>query len=249
MTEGTAKRSFSRRPRAERMQEIEAAARDVFSRNGFAAASISEIAAGAGVVEGTIYKYYENKRDLLLTVLVRWYESMIADYVDQLAGVTGLRNRLHFVIWRHLKSIKDNPDLCRLFYAEVRGSEDYYQSTLYRLNREYTNVLMRILRDGMAQGELRPDLSIALVRDVIFGGIEHHVAPFLARRGDLDVERVAGQLTEMVVSGIAVPPPAPATIGLEAAVRRLERVAERLDRGDGREVDGQEADGRGTGRC
>ncbi|SMF04554.1 transcriptional regulator, TetR family [Tistlia consotensis] len=229
MSEAAGKRSFSRRPRAERMEQIEAAARDVFSRNGFAAASISEIAAGAGVVEGTIYKYYENKRDLLLTVLQRWYESMIADYVDQLAGVAGLRNRLRFVIWRHLKSIKDNPDLCRLFYAEVRGSDDYYESTLYRLNREYTNVLMRILRDGMAAGELRPDLSIALVRDMIFGGIEHHVATFLARRGELDVERAAEQLTDMVMAGIVQPPPAPASLGLEAAVRRLERVAERLD--------------------
>jgi len=224
-----AKRSFSRRPRAERMQQIEAAAREVFSRNGFAAASMSEIAAGANVVEGTIYKYYENKRDLLVTVIRRWYEAMIADYADQLAGVTGLRNRLRFVVWRHLKSIKDNPDLCRLFYAEVRGSEDYYQSTLYRLNREYTNVLMRILRDGMASGELRPDLSIALVRDTVFGGIEHHVAPFLARRGELDVERVADQLTDLVMAGIVQPPASPAPLALEAAVRRLEQVAERLD--------------------
>jgi AcrR family transcriptional regulator len=229
MTEAAGKRSFSRRPRAERMEQIEAAARDVFSRHGFAAASISEIAAGAGVVEGTIYKYYENKRDLLLTVLRRWYEAMIADYVAQLAGLTGLRNRLRFVIWRHLKSIKDNPDLCRLFYAEVRGMDDYYQSTLYRLNREYTNVLMRILRDGVAAGELRPDLSIALVRDTIFGGIEHCVAPFLARRAELDVEQTADQLTAMVMAGIAQPPPPPASLGLEAAVRRLERVAERLD--------------------
>ncbi len=228
MTSAAAKRSFVRLPRERRMRDIEAAAREVFSRNGFAAASMSEIAAGAGVVEGTIYKYYESKRELLLTVIRRWYESMIADYLEQLAGIEGTRARLRSVIWQHLRSIKANPDLCRLFYAEVRTLDDYYDSALYKLNRDYTHVLMDILRDGIARGEVRPDISVTLVRDVIFGGVEHHVTSFLARRGDFDLEVVTRQLTDMVMAGIALPEKAPAP--LDAALERLEKVAERLDR-------------------
>ncbi len=229
------KRNVVRLPRARRMREIEAAARDVFSRNSYAMSSMAEIAEGAGVVEGTIYKYYENKRDLLLTVLRHWYEGMIAEFLDKLSGIEGTEARIHCVIWQHLKSIRDNPDLCRLFYAEVRSSEDYFEGQLYHLNRDYTRVLMDIVRGGIARGELREDLSVTLVRDVIFGGIEHLVTPFLSRRGDFDHDTVARQLTALVMAGIARPAE---TAGhgpgsLSAAIERLERVADRLDRSSG----------------
>jgi len=226
-----ARRNVVRLPRERRMRDIEAAARDVFSRNGYALASMAEIAEGAGVVEGTIYKYFENKRVLLLTVLQHWYEGMIAEFLDKLSGIEGTEARIHCVIWQHIKSIRENPDLCRLFYAEVRSSEDYFDGQLYRLNRDYTRVLMDIVRGGIARGELREDVSVTLVRDVIFGGIEHHVASYLNRRGDFDPDAVARQLTYLVMAGISRPADAPAMspASLRAAIERLERVADRID--------------------
>ena len=221
------KRKVSRLPRARRIEEIEAAARAVFSRRGYDGASMTEIAANAGVVEGTIYKYFENKRDLLLKVIERWYLGMIADYSAQLPGITGSRNRLRFVIWRHLRSIKDNPDLCRLVFNEVRSGDDYFQNVVYRLNRQYTDLLLGILRDGAATGDLRADMPVALLRDVVYGAIEHHVWGFLSGRGDLDVDRTADQLTELLFGGIG--PGADPSDGLAPAVARLGRLTDRLE--------------------
>ena len=62
------KRSFVRLPREKRMRDIEKAARLVFSQHGFDAAPVNEIAAEAGISEGSIYKFYTNKRDLLHTI-------------------------------------------------------------------------------------------------------------------------------------------------------------------------------------
>ena len=53
----------------ERRTQILKAATDVFTRNGFAAATIPEIARGAGMAVGTIYLYYPNKRELLIAVI------------------------------------------------------------------------------------------------------------------------------------------------------------------------------------
>ena len=65
----TVRRTVVRLSRDERMRDIVAAARKVFIERGFDAASTAEIAANAGVAEGTIYKYFESKRDVLLAVI------------------------------------------------------------------------------------------------------------------------------------------------------------------------------------
>ena len=53
----------------QRQRQIIDAAIDVFSRKGFAEATTHEIAKEAGVAVGTIYKYFNNKRDLLVKVV------------------------------------------------------------------------------------------------------------------------------------------------------------------------------------
>jgi AcrR family transcriptional regulator len=53
----------------ERRTQILKAATDVFTRKGFAAATIPEIARGAGMAVGTIYLYYPNKRELFIAVI------------------------------------------------------------------------------------------------------------------------------------------------------------------------------------
>jgi TetR/AcrR family transcriptional regulator, fatty acid metabolism regulator protein len=55
------------------------AAREVFEEKGYDGALISDIAERAQVVEGTIYRYFENKRALLTSVVERWYAGMLSD--------------------------------------------------------------------------------------------------------------------------------------------------------------------------
>lgn len=70
----------SRLPRAQRVGDILAAARQVFAEHGFAAASIAEIASKAGVAEGTIYKFFDSKRHLVVSVIESWYDDMLAEF-------------------------------------------------------------------------------------------------------------------------------------------------------------------------
>ena len=226
MSPSPEKRAVVRLPRAERMHQIESAARKLFHKHGYTAARISEIAADAGISEAAIYKFYSNKRDLLHTLLKDWYMGMLDDFYEKLEGVEGARNRIKVIIWQHLKSIRECPDLCRLFYSEVRSMPDYYDTELYELNRRYTLVLVDVVKTGIASGELRPDTSSALVRDVIFGGIEHRVTPFLMGRSDIDIDEMSTQLCDLVCQGICTPD---AGQDMDRLMARLERVADRLD--------------------
>lgn len=122
------RRPATRLAREQRVGDILVAARDVFCEKGYEHTAVSEIAARIGVVEGTVYKYFESKRDLLLKVLENWYEEMFGDYARDLSGIQGARARLRLLVWRHLRSIRDYPLLCRLMFREVRSEHDYVGS-------------------------------------------------------------------------------------------------------------------------
>jgi AcrR family transcriptional regulator len=55
------------------------AAIKVFSQKGFNGATTKEIAQEAGVAEGTIFRYFSTKKDILHQILMRTVEIVIAD--------------------------------------------------------------------------------------------------------------------------------------------------------------------------
>jgi AcrR family transcriptional regulator len=213
--------------REQRVADILGAAREVFCEKGYEAAGVAEIAVRLGIVEGTIYKYFDSKRELLLRVLEHWYEQMFGDYERDLAGVAGARTRLRLLIWRHLRSIRDYPLLCRLMFREVRGEQDYPGSSLHARNRRYTRYLVEVIEAGVAAGEFRADIPAALLRDLVYGGIEHHAWNTICGRGTLDIDRVADQITAVLCEGI-VERPAMERIGRET--QRLSKIVDRMER-------------------
>jgi AcrR family transcriptional regulator len=212
--------------RQQREDEILAAARDAFAAQGYDNTAVSEIAARVGVAEGTVFKYFPTKRALLLKVLERWYEGMFGDYTRELAGVSGHRARLRLLIRRHLKSVHDYPLLCRLMFREVRSEQDYHGSGLHGMNRRYTRLLVEVIEQGMQAGEFRAELSPPLLRDLVYGGIEHHSWNYVCGRGDLDVDAVTDQIVQILSTGIIS---ARALNDLESETRRLSLRVNKLE--------------------
>lgn len=215
----------TRRPRAEREAEILDAARAVFAERGYGAASMAEIAGRAGVVEGTVYSYFETKRALLIAVMKSFYERLIADTESGLRAVRGTENQLRFVIRRHLETFGSDLGLCRVILSEARPDVALYDEAVLDLNRRYTGLALRVLEEGIADGSLRSDLVPSVIRDLLYGGIEHAVWRFLFSDGELDAGLLADQLADALLAGILAPSGAP----VDATVVRLERAVARLE--------------------
>ncbi|EJR62593.1 hypothetical protein IIO_02524 [Bacillus cereus VD115] len=69
--------------RSERQMRILEAAVDMFGEKGYASTSTSEIAKRAGVAEGTIFRYYKTKKDLLLAVVMPTLTKFAAPFFVQ----------------------------------------------------------------------------------------------------------------------------------------------------------------------
>jgi AcrR family transcriptional regulator len=225
------KKRHSRLPREQRMRAIMQVATQVFRDKGYSEALTAQIAARAGVVEGTIYRYFPGKRELLIRVVEQWYEGILADYDQQLAALQGTRARLRFLIWRHLSVIHREPGMCRLIFQQLRAWPEYRRTTVFELTREYTRRTLEILQQGIDAGEFRADVPLRIVRDLIYGGVEHHTWVYLRGEGDFSPDAAADAMTDMVYRGLALPALADAQpAAADVTLRRLEAVAQRLER-------------------
>jgi AcrR family transcriptional regulator len=217
--------ALPKRRKSVRRAEILAAARAVFLEHPYEQASITQIAERAGCVVGTIYGYFEHKRDLFDAVLTAFYDELIADIEPRFAVIEGTADRLRFLVARHLQITVDDPSWLKVLDHEARGAESYFGSTLHRLNRRYAQFVTRTLSDGIERGELRPDLDPQMARDFLFGGLEHWVRNTVGRGRRNDPTAVAREMVAMLLQGWATAPPARGAApwqGLEARIARLE---------------------------
>lgn len=228
MAQNGARRQVNRLPPERRIADIMLAARAIFTEKGYADALISDIAERAGVVEGSIYRFFTNKRELLIRVIEHWYEEMLAEDVRHFDSIRGTWNRLRFLVHHHLLSIRKEPGLTRLMLQEVRHEPGYRQMKLFELNQVYSKRITDLVKAAKASGEFRPDIQPPLVRDLIYGCIEHRIWAFLRNEAELEVEQTADQIADIVYRGLVAEPAR--SPGREAEILdRLEAVAARLE--------------------
>lgn len=225
------KRKIRRRSRAERVAEIRTAARNAFAAHGYAGAVMADIAAAADVSEGTIYKLFDNKRALLDSVMTDWYAAFTDGLERNLHGIDDPSQKLRYLIWRHISIIHDDPALCRVFFHEIRAYDDYRDSAMLRLNQDYTGFTVGVLRAGVDAGIFRDDIPLTVIRDTIFGGLEHYVWQYLAGNKGLDVDETTEYFCNLIVAGIMVKPERDKRADQQLAplLDRLEAVAQRLE--------------------
>ncbi|MEN8238460.1 MAG: TetR/AcrR family transcriptional regulator [Actinomycetota bacterium] len=210
-----------------RRAQILAAARTQFGASGYDQTSISDIATAVGVADGAIYKHFTSKREILYEVIREFYEPVIDMAATNVNGMSGTREQLRYLIWLQLRAFTEQPELCKLIIAEARPLEDYYESRIADLNRRYTRLLVDAVEEGQRTGEFRDDVDAAMVRDLVYGGIEHIAWGAVTGRRTVDPKLVADSLTSLVCNGLER---GNGDDRLSAAVDRLEHLADRLER-------------------
>lgn len=208
--------------RQQREGEILAAAREVFLEKGFERASVSEIAARVGVVEGLVFRYFPTKRDLLNEVLHALYEPLISDVGEGFSRISGLKGRLRFIIWRHVRVYTETPGMARLVLHDVRTGPEYIGSGLHDLHVQYTDFLRQTLVQAVADGELAPHVDFEMVRSMVYGGLEHMMWPVLYAGRSVNVDTLADSYTDGLLHGLQFRP-AP-TDGIETRLARIENL-------------------------
>ncbi|MDX1504403.1 MAG: TetR/AcrR family transcriptional regulator [Spongiibacter sp.] len=196
----------TRLSREQRQEEIIRAARKVFEKQGYESSTIADIAEEVGVVEGTVLHYFKTKRALMAKVIEEFYSDITATMELGVSRIHGTRNRIRYVIHTHMSFLHDNADLCTVILNESRGSQTELLDKVHKLNKRYTNVVVTIVREGKENGEIAEFASPILVRNVVFGAIEHYLWDLVSGTRREDIDDISDQLTQLVYSGIVSRP-------------------------------------------
>lgn len=158
--------------RERRRREILESAVRVFAEHGFFAARIREIAAGAGVAEGTIYLYFDGKDDLLLTAFREKVAEFCASVRDVLPSGLPFAERLARFVRLQFESIEADPPLATVLLLESRQSSKFYGGAVRDVLRAYASAIDELLEGGAAEGAIRADVDLPLARRMLIGALE-----------------------------------------------------------------------------
>jgi AcrR family transcriptional regulator len=160
-----------RRRKAERPQEIIEAAFVEFSRNGYAATALDQIAERAGVTKGTIYVYFESKEHLFIS-MVREFTKATMETVQGMfethAGSTADLLRAQFsLIYEHIVEDKRRREVLRMLIAESARFPELADRYHAEILQPCLEMLRQAIQRGIDRGEIRNSSVIANPQVVI----------------------------------------------------------------------------------
>jgi TetR/AcrR family fatty acid metabolism transcriptional regulator len=170
----------------------------------FSAITTAEIAKSAGVTEALIYKYFKDKRDLLHQVLSEYLEQYRSQMGQDLKGIKGTFNKLRKLIWSHINVYATNRVFAKILLIEVRNYPDYYKSETYIRVKEYSNIVLKIIEEGIRDGEIRNDVPARLIRHSILGSIEQVCLSGITFGKEINPDDLTEQICEIIFKGIAI---------------------------------------------
>ncbi len=195
---------MARRRSDDKRQRILQAAVKVFARKGYFAAKVSEIAKRAGVADGTIYLYFRNKEDILVSLFDEIMAEHVAEGRQALARATTPAERLRVVAERHLGLLGRNRDLAIVFQVELRQSTKFMKRFSASWLRDYFALLDDAIEEAQNDGTLRADLPRKLVTRAFFGALDEMVTSWILADKEYDLVRWAAPLVDLFLNGAAL---------------------------------------------
>lgn len=156
---------------SERQQRVLEAAVEVFAEKGYAGASTSEIAKRAGVAEGTVFKTYRTKKDLLLGVIgpmfARTVAPLLLEDVKNIVGAPhGTFEEFLLALYRNrVAFIRAHARIVRIAMQEVPFHDEVRELAKQTLAHNVLPELLAMIRRFQDAGELRKDADpMSIVR-------------------------------------------------------------------------------------
>lgn len=170
--------------------------------NGYHQAQVSKIAKQAGVADGTIYLYFKNKEDILISV----FEEKMAVFIESLNNIiienTDPTEKLRLMIQNHFEVLSNDTYLSRVTQLELRQSNRDLRLKINAILKVYLDQLDAILKEGVESGAFSKDIDLRLARQVIFGTIDEVTTSWVMKDHKFDLTLQAPKVFQLLLNGI-----------------------------------------------
>lgn len=175
----------------------------VFARKGFYATRVSEIAKAAGVADGTIYLYFKNKDDVLISLFEERIGRLIAELRGIATGPGTVAERLSRIIALQLGQMEGRRDLAEVVTVNLRQSTKLMKQYALPLFTQYVQVMAGLIEEGQASGELRSDVQPVLIARALWGSMDGVLLTWAVADGEVaGLRRAASDVASLYVEGL-----------------------------------------------
>lgn len=147
----------------------------LFSKYGFNGVSTADIAKNANVSEATIFKYFKNKRGLLISIItpivehcIPSYEGVFADQIEK-NGNTDLKTLVHFTIDNRIQFLKQNKEIICIFLSQLIIDEKIRNDLMSSLQANHSENAAKIFEAFNNTKELADDITYFSLLRIIMG--------------------------------------------------------------------------------
>lgn len=188
---------------SDKHQKITQAAVKVFARKGFFNARISDIAKEAKVADGTIYLYFNNKYDILISLFEDEIGKIIVKVKLLLENETDPKKMLQIYALHHLNLLQEQKELVEVLQMELRQSNKFIKE--YRNTKfiEYIDIVSDIVHKGQQEGHFRQEVKPGIIKRAFFGALDEMSRLWsLSAKPHYTLEETAEQISDIFLYGL-----------------------------------------------
>jgi TetR/AcrR family fatty acid metabolism transcriptional regulator len=149
----------------------------LFFQKNFDEVRISDIAGLSNLADGTIYKHFKNKEDILFTIFEQRMEEFTQTY-DEAVSPTAPETRLKYLLWHFLSWVQDNRQWAKIYLKDLITNPRFYISDKYSTMKNHDDKICRFFLDAKNAGAFRSDIEMIYFRALVFGTMQHLCAPW-----------------------------------------------------------------------
>jgi len=188
---------------ADKYQRILDAAVAVFADKGFFTARIADIADRANVADGTVYLYFKNKEEILMTAINTAFDAFMSLARTELKKLTDPAERLRRLAFLHLDAMASNRNLAVVFQMELRQSTRFLSEFSHRHMVEYLQLVRDAITDGQDQGMFRREMSDKYAANCFFGALDEMVTSWvLSENEEFHLSNAADAVVDIFLNGM-----------------------------------------------
>ena len=178
------------------------AATKIFAQKGFFQAKVADIAKEAQVADGTIYLYFENKDDILISLFEEQMNKVLEDMKAQVFKEEDAVKKIEKFAFNHLKLVELNKNVAEIIQVELRQSSKFMKEYKNEKFHEYLNLIGDIIREGQEKGIFKESIIPGIAKRAFFGALDE-MSRFwvLSSRKKYDIETAAKQISDYFLKG------------------------------------------------
>ncbi|HZG81009.1 MAG TPA: TetR/AcrR family transcriptional regulator [Brevibacillus sp.] len=186
----------------EKYQAIIDAAVRVIARQGYHNAQVSKIAKEAKVADGTIYLYFENKDDILISLFNEKMGNFIETCRERISEATSAEQKLFVLVHAHFSQLSQDHELAMVTQIELRQSNPIISEGIGNVMKQYFTLIDEVIREGMESGMFRPDLDVRLARKMIFGTLDEVTTAWVMKQCKYDLVSYVHPIHNLFLHGL-----------------------------------------------